>query len=161
MNYLCAEHYLPHAAPMVLIEKVLNVGEQSACCQVTVNSDGVLAPFIDAQGILPAWYSIELMAQTVGVWCGWHSQQRGNEPRLGMLLGGRGLKCSVPAFPANGILTIDVSMLLQDEKLASFECVITLNTDDGTGGVSVAEARLNTYQPEPEELKKLMQGTAT
>ncbi|KAB7895556.1 3-hydroxy-fatty acyl-ACP dehydratase [Serratia sp. Leaf50] len=161
MNYLSAEHYLPHSAPMVLLEKVVNVGEQSACCQVTVNADSVLAPFIDAQGDLPAWYSIELMAQTVGVWSGWHGQQYGSEPRLGMLLGGRGLKCSMPAFPANSILTINISMLLQDEKLASFECDITLNNGDGCGEVSVAEARLNTYQPEPEELKKLMQGTAT
>lgn len=160
MTYLRAEHYLPHAAPMVLIEKVLDVGEQSACCQVNVSADSVLAPFLDVQGQLPAWYAIELMAQTVGVWSGWHAQASGGEARLGMLLGGRGLKCSMPAFPAGSVLTISVTMLLQDEKLASFECAITMGLCTNSPDEPVAQARLNTYQPEPQELTKLIQGTA-
>jgi predicted hotdog family 3-hydroxylacyl-ACP dehydratase len=160
--FLDAEHYLPHAAPMVLIEKVLAVSEQGASCQVRVSADGVLAPFLDAQGQLPAWFAMELMAQTVGVWNGWHAGQRGSAPRLGMLLGGRGLSCSLAAFPADALLTINVNMVLQDEKLASFECAIThedsLQASDQGRETIVAHARLNTYQPEPEELKKLTQG---
>jgi len=160
MTYLCPEHYLPHAAPMVLIEQVLEVGEQSACCQVNVSADSVLAPFLDAEGQLPAWYAIELMAQTVGVWSGWHAQAGGSKARLGMLLGGRGLKCVIPAFPAGSVLTISVTMVLQDEKLASFECAITMDLPTSSFDEPVAQARLNTYQPEPDELKKLIQEAA-
>lgn len=87
-RYHTAEYYLPHASPMVLLERVLEVGEEHAQCAVTVSPDGVLAPFLDAQGALPGWYGIELMAQAIGVWSGWHGRQHAQPPQLGMLLGG-------------------------------------------------------------------------
>lgn len=157
MKYLAAEGYLPHAAPMVMLEQVIDVGEQSARCQVRVSKEGVLAPFLDEQGRLPSWFALELMAQTIGVWSGWHASQGGSAPRLGLLLGGRGLKCSLPTFPADSLLTISASMLLQDEKLASFECAITMNNLDNSDDQSLAQARLNTYQPDAEELQTLFQ----
>ena len=49
----------------MLIEKVLSVGEEQASCQVTVG-DGVLAPFLTPDGDLPAWFGIEMIAQTIG-----------------------------------------------------------------------------------------------
>lgn len=164
MNYLAAEHYLPHAAPMVLLEEVLEVGENTACCRVRVSPEGVLAPFLDQLGQLPAWFAIELMAQTVGVWSGWHGEQNGNKPRVGMLLGGRAMKCTMATFPAGSLLTVNVTLLLQDEKLASFECEISMNTglDNAHRAATqaVAQARLNTYRPETEELKTLIKGAA-
>lgn len=63
-----AEHYLPHQSPMVMLDDVHSVGEDGAECSVTLSKDGVLAPFLDAQGRLPNWFAIELMAQTIGVW---------------------------------------------------------------------------------------------
>ncbi|HEI8867243.1 TPA: hotdog family protein [Serratia odorifera] len=147
--YQSAEYYLPHAAPMVLLERVLAVTEDGACCAVSVGADGVLAPFLDAQGALPAWYGIELMAQTIGVWSGWHGRRGGQAPRLGMLLGGRGISSSQPAFAAGCELVVSVRQLLQDEKLASFECDITINA------LRVAHGRLNTYQPDQQELIQL------
>ena len=148
---------------MVLLDKVLEVTEYGARCQVVVGPHGVLAPFLDPQGALPAWFAIELMAQTVGVWSGWHGENKGQKPRLGMLLGGRGMKCQTAAFPAGCLLTVSVNLLLQDDKLASFECEIVMQTLKEGAGFSAerqaAQARLNTYQPESEELKTLLQGT--
>lgn len=46
-----------------------------------------------------------------------------------MLLGGRALKCSVPEFAAGSELFISVSMVLRDEKLASFEGVICIKQE--------------------------------
>lgn len=171
MKYLAAECYLPHAAPMVMLEQVLEVEEHAARCQVRVSKEGVLAPFLDEQGRLPSWFALELMAQTIGVWSGWHASQGGSAPRLGMLLGGRGLKCSLPTFPADALLTVSASMLLQDERLASFECAISMNQQGNPESKPVAQARLNTYQPDAEELQTLflkkprqetpLQGSAT
>lgn len=48
--YLTAEYYLPHASPMVLLERVLEVGEEHARCAVNVSANSVLAPFLDEQG---------------------------------------------------------------------------------------------------------------
>ena len=157
-HYLPAKDYLPHAAPMVLIEEVIDVGEKSAHCRVKVAKTGVLAPFLTPTGALPAWFAIELMAQTVGVWSGWHGKQQGGEPQLGMLLGGRGLKCAVAEFAAGSLLDIRVEMMLRDEKLANFECAITLADSEDGQHQEIAHARLNTYQPDADEIIKLSQG---
>jgi len=149
---LSAEHYLPHATPMVLLEQVVAVSDETAHCRVRVSGDGVLAPFLNADGQLPAWFGIEIIAQTIGVWSGWHARQRGdNELRPGMLLGGRGYRCSQPVFPADGLLDVKITLLMHDEKIASFEGEITVN------GEPCASGRLNTYQPDDKELIQLMQ----
>ncbi|WP_329911335.1 hotdog family protein [Serratia quinivorans] len=149
IHYHAAEYYLPHASPMVLLEQVLEVGGEHARCAVMVNSDGVLAPFLDAQGALPGWYGIELMAQAIGVWSGWHACQSAQSPQLGMLLGGRAIHCELPAFPAGSKLLVSVQQLLKDEKLASFECEISIDN------VRIAQGRLNTYQPDQQEIIQL------
>lgn len=155
-HYLTPGAYLPHDAPMLLLETVRHVADEQAVCQVTVNRDGVLAPFIDANGNLPGWYALELMAQTVGVWSGWHRQQKGEaQISLGMVLGARELKCVAGEFSAGSELEISVSLLMQDERFGSFDCDIT------AGGKTLASGRVNTFQPTPEELTTLFQQGAS
>lgn len=151
-----AADFLPHAAPMVLLQHVIEVTEETALCSVKVSNDSVLAPFLNASGALPAWYALELIAQTVGVWSGWHGAQCGEAPQLGMLLGGRGLKCLVSEFAAGSELLISVSMVLRDEKIASFEGVIRIRGEKDN--LQVAKGRLNTYQPDKDDIIKLTQG---
>ncbi|HDC2546515.1 TPA: 3-hydroxy-fatty acyl-ACP dehydratase [Salmonella enterica] len=149
-HYLAPASYLPHEAPMLLLEKVVNVTDTTAHCRVTVNRHGVLAPFIDTHGHLPGWYALELMAQTVGVWSGWHRQQEGKEYiALGMVLGARELVCAEGRFPAGTVLDIEVKLLMQDERFGSFECLI--NADE----TPLASGRVNTFQPTNEELTTL------
>lgn len=153
-DHLPVASYLPHEAPMVLLDKVLHVGEEQAHCQVTVSNDGVLAPFLNKQGALPAWFGIEIMAQTIGVWSGWHRRQqaeRNGKPEPGMLLGGRGYRCSQAAFPAQARLDVFINLLMRDEKIGSFEGEIRID------GERVASGRLNTYQPDSIELQQLTQ----
>jgi len=148
--YLSPGEYLPHDAPMLLLEEVLSVSEETACCQVSVNATSVLAPFLDAQGDLPGWYALELMAQTVGVWSGWHRMQRGQDSiALGMVLGARELTCAAGRLPAGATLAIEVKLLMQDERFGSFECAINANNR------TLATGRVNTFQPTPEELASL------
>lgn len=156
MNTLSAETFLPHAAPMVLLDSVIEVANDTALCRVVVSPDSVLAPFLNARGALPAWYAIELIAQTVGVWSGWHGAQQGEAPQVGMLLGARAVKCSVAEFAAGSELLIQVSLVLRDEKIASFEGVISIKQEKDN--LQVATGRLNTYQPDKEELITLTQG---
>ncbi len=147
-----AEHYLPHATPMVLLEQVLQVDEQSAHCQVRISADSVLAPFLTASGELPAWFGMEIIAQAIGVWSGWHGRQHDDrKPRPGMLLGGRGYRSTSAQFPAGALLDVRVTLLMHDDKIASFEGEIAIN------GEVYASGRLNTYQPDEEELNQLLQ----
>ena len=155
-HYLTPGAYLPHDAPMLLLETVENVTDEQAVCRVAVSRSGVLAPFLDASGSLPGWYALELMAQTVGVWSGWHRHQRGEaQISLGMVLGARELKCAAGEFPADNLLEITVSLLMQDERFGSFECEIVAN------GEKLASGRVNTFQPTSEELTTLFQQGAS
>ena len=52
-HYLSPGAYLPHDAPMLLLEEVVSVSDDSAVCRVTVSPSGVLAPFLDPDGNLP------------------------------------------------------------------------------------------------------------
>ncbi|GAB5070077.1 ApeP family dehydratase [Citrobacter sedlakii] len=154
--YLSPGEYLPHDAPMLLLEQVDSVTDETAICRVTVAPDGVLAPFLDPMGYLPGWYALELMAQTVGVWSGWHRHQQGQGAiSLGMVLGARELICAAGRLPAGKSLIIDVKLLMQDERFGSFECVIS--ADDET----LATGRVNTFQPTADELNTLFQQGAS
>ncbi len=151
-DYLSPEAYLPHEAPMCLLDKVIDVTQETAHCQVKVSANGVLAPFLSADGTLPGWFAIEIIAQTVGVWSGWHKIHAGEETvGLGMLLGGRALRCQTGHFPAETLLDCQVTLLVRDEKIGSFEGVILADKH------IVASGRVNTYQPDNDELEQLFQ----
>ena len=152
-DFLPVGAYLPHRAPLLLLDRVLAVSDDSVICEVTINSAGVLAPFLTPQGALPAWYGVEIMAQTVGVWSGFHARQRGDsEIRPGMLLGGRGYRATYPTFAGNSALRVEMRLLMRDDKLGSFEGEIR------SGETIIASGRLNTYQPDEHELFQLQQG---
>ncbi|MGL4860942.1 MAG: 3-hydroxy-fatty acyl-ACP dehydratase [Enterobacteriaceae bacterium] len=149
-DYLQPGAWLPHTQPMLLLEEVLEVSEATARCRVTLSPQGVLAPFLNARGELPAWYALELMAQTVGVWSGWHRRQRGEqEIALGMLLGARDVQCAHPCFSAGAQLDIAVNLLIEDGHFGSFEAEITCD------GESLAKGRINTFLPDPAMLQEL------
>ncbi|HBR7308214.1 TPA: 3-hydroxy-fatty acyl-ACP dehydratase [Klebsiella aerogenes] len=155
-HYLSPGAYLPHESPMLLLEEVINVTDETATCGVTVSPHGVLAPFLDAKGNLPGWFALELMAQTVGVWSGWHRQQRGQTSiALGMVLGARELVCATGCLPGGKALSVTVKLLMQDERFGSFECAIT------AGNEELASGRVNTFQPTPTELNTLFQQGAS
>lgn len=150
MHFDPVVNYLPHDPPMILIDQIIDVTDKEAICQVTVDSDGVLAPFLNKKNELPAWFALEMMAQTIGVWQGWHAKKTQKDIHLGLLLGGRGFKTAMPCYPLNTILTIHVTLLLLDTKLASFDCRLIVNDKE------MATARLNVYQPDDVELKQFM-----
>lgn len=144
-----AQTYLPHQPPLLLLEYVRAITENSATCEVTVSPTGILAPFLDENQGLPAWFGLELMAQTVGVWCGLNDIKQIGAPQIGMLLGCRGFKSTLPAFPLHSALTIHVVKVLQDERLANFDCRISL--DD----TKIAQSKVTVYQPDAAERARL------
>lgn len=155
-RFLSPGEYLPHDAPMLLLEEVIHVTDETAACGVTVAPGGVLTPFLDPQGHLPGWFALELMAQTVGVWSGWHRHQQGQGAiSLGMVLGARELICAAGVLPAGKSLAIHVRLLMQDDRFGSFECSIV------AGDETLATGRVNTFQPTAEELNTLFQQGAS
>ena len=129
---------IPHADPMVLLDRVLSVDEDSLCAEVGIRSDSL---FCGPDGV-GAWVGIEYMAQAIAAWTGYHAQLRGEPIKLGFLLGTRRYESSRPLFVLGSVLRVQVQRLFQNENgLASFECFI-----DGEEG-RVATATVTVFQP--------------
>ena len=142
------EELLPHQAPMLLLDRLLDYQGSRVRCETRVGErHGLL---LDEQGCLPAWVGLELMAQTIAAWAGMRGRERGEPVRIGMLLGSRQYQSQVARFAAGERLVIEAECLLEDNGMASFECRILC------GDLRCAEARLSTYLPSDEELQGLL-----
>lgn len=129
---------LPHAGNMILIDEVLRFGDDDVETRLTVRPGGL---FNQADGSLPAWVGIELMAQSVAAYAGCQARQAGLPVELGFLLGTRKYECNVECFPLGAELHIQASRTLQDDNgMGVFECRLS------GPGIEVF-ARLNVFRP--------------
>ncbi len=129
---------VPHAGPMVLLDRVISVDEDSLLAEVRIRSDSL---FCNTDGV-GAWVGIEYMAQAIGAWAGYIAQLRGEPVKLGFLLGTRRYDCSRPIFVSGSVLRVHIQRVFQDENgLGSFECYI----DDEEG--RIATAAVSVFQP--------------
>ena len=129
---------VPHAGPMVLLDRVISVDEDSLLAEVRIRSDSL---FCNTDGV-GAWVGIEYMAQAIGAWAGYTAQLRGEPVKLGFLLGTRRYDCSRPIFVSGSVLRVHIQRVFQDENgLGSFECYI----DDEEG--RIATAAVSVFQP--------------
>lgn len=129
---------IPHAGDMILIDQVLAFDEEQIQTCLTVRADGL---FNEADGSLPAWVGVELMAQSVAAFAGCQARSKGEAVKLGFLLGSRKFECNVAHFPAGSGLHIHAVRSLQDDSgMGVFECTLT-------GPDINAFARLNVYCP--------------
>ncbi|MEE4096666.1 hotdog family protein [Pseudomonas viridiflava] len=129
---------IPHAGDMILIDQVLAFDEEQIQTCLTVRVGGL---FNEADGSLPAWVGVELMAQSVAAFAGCQARSKGDAVKLGFLLGSRKFECNVAHFPAGSELNIHAVRSLQDDSgMGVFECTLT-------GPDINAFARLNVYCP--------------
>ncbi|MGB8640505.1 MAG: hotdog family protein [Pseudolabrys sp.] len=129
---------VPHAGPMVLLDRVISVDEDSLVAEVCIRSDSL---FCSAGGV-GAWVGIEYMAQAIGAWAGYTAQLRGEPVKLGFVLGTRRYDCSRPIFILGSILRVHVLRVFQDENgLGSFEC--SIDNEEGR----VVTATVTVFQP--------------
>lgn len=129
---------LPHAGDMILIDQVLAFDEEQIQTRAQVRPGGL---FNRADGSLPAWVGVELMAQSVAAYAGCQAREHDHPIELGFLLGTRKFECNVEHFPAGSELTIHALRSLEDDNgMGVFECHLT-------GPGIRASARLNVYRP--------------
>ena len=138
MSHWPIAELLPHAGNMILLDEVLSFDEERVETRLVVGNDGL---FNQADGSLPAWLGVELMAQTIAAYAGCHARQAGVPVELGFLLGTRHFQCNVECFPLGSELRISALRSLQDDNgMGVFECHIS-------GPGITAEARLNVFRP--------------
>lgn len=140
---------VPHAGPMVLLDRVISVDEESLCAEVRIQSGSL---FCDADGV-GAWVGMEYMAQAIGAWAGYTAQLRGEPVKLGFLLGTRRYECTRPIFALGSVLRVHARRVFQDENgLGSFECCI--ESEEGR----VATATVTVFQP--PNINDFLQGSS-
>jgi predicted hotdog family 3-hydroxylacyl-ACP dehydratase len=130
---------LAHRGNMLLIEHVVACGPDGI--RVAARVDGN-AWYADAEGAMPAWVGIELMAQAIGAMVGLAARDYGRPPKQGLLLGTRSFIARVPSFARGEHLEVTASEVFQEANgLAAFDARIEL------GGETVAEATLKVFEP--------------
>lgn len=150
-----AGDYLPHKLPMMLLDNLYFC--RDTFVEVDTLIDDKFKLFLDENGQVPAWISVELMAQAVGVWAGYHTKLKTNsEPKIGFLLGGRQCRQMVEFYHKNERLKIQAKIIMQDNQMANFAARI-INQED----IVVAEGTLTTYQPNDSEIIALQQVPTT
>lgn len=129
---------VPHGGPMVLLDRVIAVDQESLCAEVAIRPDSLFG----GAGGVGAWVGIEYMAQAIAAHAGYEAYQRGEPVKIGFLLGSRRYSCAKSTFAVGSVLRVHVSRLLMaDNGLGSFECRI-----EDEGGV-VATATVSVFLP--------------
>ena len=140
---------LPHAAPMILLDEIIEFDEQNLTAALTVPCDHF---FNDAalNGDVPAYVAIEYMAQAVAAPSGCRARARGEVPKIGFLLGTRAFESNVASFKPGTRLTVKCSEVIQgDNGMGVFETTVTGRHSDGSE--IVLSARINGFQPPKPE----------
>jgi predicted hotdog family 3-hydroxylacyl-ACP dehydratase len=133
------EAIIPHRGTMLLIDGVNAFSEETLSARATVHAD---AWYADAQGAMPAWIGIELMAQTIAAHVALLAMRGGGRARPGVLLGSRSYKALQPSFAGGAQLLVHATELLRSEEgHGAYECTIH------DGDVCCAEAVIKVFQP--------------
>lgn len=110
---------LPHAPPMILIDRVVSVSEEYFEAEVILRSDSL---FCDGTAV-DAWVGIEYMAQAVAAYAGAEALAAGTPIKTGFLLGTRSYSSRTPRFAVGAVLRIGVKKVLHDPGgLSVVEC---------------------------------------
>lgn len=134
---------VPHSGTMVLLDRLIAVGDGTLCAEVVIGRDTL---FCDGHGV-GAWIGVEYMAQTVAAFAGYEAHLRGEQVKVGFLLGSRRYACTRPEFALGSTLHVHVQRTLQgDNGLGAFECRIDDAND--AAGTALATATITVFQPD-------------
>jgi predicted hotdog family 3-hydroxylacyl-ACP dehydratase len=135
------ESLVPHAKPMLLLDSLVDFGDDFVICTAIVRQDGLF----NVGDMVPALVGLEYMAQTVAAFSGLKALQHNDAPKIGFLLGTRKFTSNVEAFQCGAVLKASVHQALQgSDGIAAFECTLE--------GVGVRQtATLAVYEPKDPE----------
>ena len=131
---------VPHRPPLLLIDTVREADGERCTTLTRVDPQ---AWYADPDGAMPAWFGLELMAQTIAAYSGNRQRAQGLAPRYGYLLGTRDYRSEVASFPAGALLEVDVKVHYSDALgLSAFSCELKRE------GNLLATAILKVFEPE-------------
>ena len=130
---------LPQSHRMVLVDRVVETGDEHIVVELTVRDDGL---FSSPEQTVPAWVGLEYMAQTVAAFSGFHKKRRGESIQLGFLLGTRFYECSVDHFPCGTLINVRAEKIIEAANdMSVFVCTLE-------GENILATSKLNVLLPQ-------------
>lgn len=140
--------FIPHRAPMVLIDKIIAYQSESLVTEVTITT---LSPYFkDKHQAVQNYVGIEYMAQSIAVLAGVEAKLCNDKIRVGFLLWTRKLALHAKQYELGRTYRIHVKRIYQEESgLAVFDCQIYLlpEPDSNQEKSLVAEANVNVFLP--------------
>ncbi|WP_018623677.1 ApeP family dehydratase [Kangiella aquimarina] len=131
--------FVPHSAPMVLIDKIVDFDESSLVAEFSVSAESRFFQ-TDIPGI-ESWVGVEYMAQAIAALAGIRAFLVNQPVNLGFLLGTRKLELFQQQFNNNQTYTVQIKELYMDDSgLGSFDCSIVQNNQ------CVCAAKLNVFE---------------
>lgn len=130
---------LPHASPMMLLDKVVGWDKGQIIAALTVRAE---SPFFSEGLGIASYVGLEYMAQTCGLYAGIEALNLGQPVRLGFLLGTRNFSASTDWFLMGQQLIVEALEIYRQDTMGVFGCRILHND------VELASAQLNLYQPQ-------------
>ncbi|WP_024901290.1 ApeP family dehydratase [Robbsia andropogonis] len=136
---------LQHRGPMLLVERILASDDDTI--QVVAQVDA-MAWYANADGAMPAWIGVELMAQSIGAHIGLRALSGKSAARPGVLLGTRRYSMAVPCFAAASRLVIEAERVLWTEDgQGAYACTIRPFSEGPARPVALAEGVVKVFQP--------------
>jgi predicted hotdog family 3-hydroxylacyl-ACP dehydratase len=140
MSSYAIEDLLPHAEPMILIDRLGAVNQDQFEAFADINSASM---FATKDGV-PAYVGLEYMAQSIAAYAGWKALKNGGHVKEGFLLGSREVSFPKAYIPLGLTLKIICQEVLHDQEMAVFDCRI----EDAQDGFSYGACKLNVFQPQ-------------
>lgn len=136
---------VPHSPPMSLLDEVVRASGSGSACRVTIRESSM---FLEDRGV-PAFVTLEYMAQAVAVHAGLRALRTGGEVQKGFLLGTPRIVFQRPFLPVGSSYLVEVAEEWGGGELRSFTCHVR----DEASGEPIAQAGVRVYQPdEPDGL---------
>lgn len=132
------EALLPHARPMILIDRVLDFDPKFIEAELTVRPE---MPFFEAGKGIAAHIGLEWMAQACAAYVGLEALLADQTVRIGFLLGTRNFAAKIPWFAAGETLRVRADLVFRDGETGVFDCAIHRDA------LAAVRAQLTLHQP--------------
>ena len=130
------EQALPHAAPMILLDEIVDFEEDRIETALVIRS---AAPFFRPEG-MPSHVVLEYMAQACAAMVGIEALMAGQQPQLGLLLGTRNFHAARQWIKEGERLVVFASVEYRDGEIGVFDCEVLC------GNEKIATAQVTVFQ---------------
>lgn len=139
--------YLPHASKIVMIDEVLEFEIGKIRTRTFIGKDNIFL----RDGKLEAYKTIEMIAQSLGIYDSKLRELKGMKSGLGFLLGSRKFEMFLPYLSVGDTVEISAACSIQDESgFGVYDCELYINGELGV------RASLNVISPDDEFIKKVL-----